>query len=82
MRCALVLVRDGDRRGADFVLTARSCCGHMPRIAGSSGVLALTLTGECSQQPSSFGAWLFVHKVCQVDGVVPILNCLRSMQST
>lgn len=82
MCSCLVLLCDGDRRRADFVLTARSCCGHMPRIAGSSGVLTLTLTGECSQQPSSFGAWLFVHKVCQVDGVMPILNCLWSMQST
>lgn len=45
----------GHRQRADFVLTARSCCGHMPRIAGSSGVLTLTLTGEC--QPAAIFIW-------------------------
>lgn len=79
--CCLVLVCQGDWQRADSVLTAWSCCGHTPHIAAWVGHSSTLKQGNVSQQPSSFGALLFVPKICQDHGIMHTLNCLKNMQA-
>ncbi len=54
----------------------------MPQIAARVGQSHTLKQGNASQQPSSFGALLFVTEVSQERGITPNSNCLRSIQVT
>lgn len=77
----LVLFCKSERYWADFILRTPSWSGHVPHIAGRVVLSHSLQQGNVSQQPSSFGALLFVPKVCQDFGFLPIFNCLRSVQT-
>lgn len=75
----LVLVCHHEQRWADLLLAAPSCSGHMPHFAARVVRSHSLQPRNVSQQPSSFGALLFVPKACEDCGFLPTVTCLRSL---
>lgn len=61
---------------SDVTLAAPACSGHMPHFAARVVRSHSLQQRNVSQQPSSFGAWLFVPEACEDWAFLPTLTCL------